>query len=85
MNRMDVTQNWSQHQTKSGDILFTYLGMLCMGKPYYEAVHEMDDDKAFYKAALGISRSISSEETLRRYRGQSSAKPPGRERHYAAG
>ena len=62
MNRMDVTQ----HQIKNGDILLTYLGMLCMGKPYYEAVHEMDDDKAFYKAALGITRSISSEETLRK-------------------
>lgn len=64
MNRMDVTQNRSQHQIKNGDILLTYLGMLCMGKPYYEAVHEMDDDKAFYKAALGITRSIPSEETL---------------------
>ena len=52
MNRMDVTPNRSQHQIKNGDILLTYLGMLCMGKPYYEAVHEMDDDKAYYKAAL---------------------------------
>lgn len=26
----------------------TYIGMLRMGKPYFEAVHEMDDDKAFY-------------------------------------
>ena len=26
--------------------------MLCMGKPYFEAVHEMDDDKDFYKTAL---------------------------------
>ena len=65
MNRMDVTPNRSQHQIKNGDILLTYLGMLCMGKPYYEAVHEMDDDKAYYKAALGITRSIPSEETLR--------------------
>ena len=39
--------------------------MLCMGKPYFEAVHEMDDDKDFYKTALGITRSIPSEETLR--------------------
>ena len=39
--------------------------MLCMDKPYFEAVHEMDDDKDFYKAALGITRSIPSEETLR--------------------
>lgn len=35
------------------------------GKPYFEAVHEMGDDKDFYKAALGITRSIPSEETLR--------------------
>lgn len=39
--------------------------MLRMGKPYFEAVHEMDDDKAFYQAALGITPSIPSEETLR--------------------
>ena len=37
---------------KNGDIVLTYLGMLCMGKPYFEAVHEMDDDKDFYKTAL---------------------------------
>ena len=35
-----------------------------MSKPYFEAVHEMDDDRDFYKAALGITRSIPSEETL---------------------
>ncbi len=49
INRMDVTQNCSQHQIKNGDILLTFIGMLCMGKHYYEAVHEMDDDKDFYK------------------------------------
>lgn len=65
LNRMDVTSNRSQHQIKNGDIVLTFLGMLCMGKPYFEAVHEMDDDKDFYKAALGITRSIPSEETLR--------------------
>lgn len=65
LNRMDVTKNRSQHQIKNGDIIITYIGMLCMGKPYFEAVHEMDDDLDFYKAALGITRSIPSEETLR--------------------
>ena len=65
LNLMDVTANRSQHQIKNGDIILTYLGMLCMGKPYFEAVHEMDDDIAFYKAALGITRAIPSEETLR--------------------
>lgn len=65
LNRMDVTSNRSQNQIKNSDIILTYLGMLCMGKPCFEAVHEMDDDKDFYKAALGITRSIPSEETLR--------------------
>ena len=54
LNRMDVTSNRSQHQIKNGDIVLTYLGMLCMGKPYFEAVHEMDDDKDFYKTALAL-------------------------------
>ena len=27
-----------------------------MGKPYFEAVHEMDDDKDFYKTALANGR-----------------------------
>ena len=65
INRMDVTPNRSQHQIKNGDILLTYLGMLCKGNPRYESVHEMDDDKEYYKAALGITRTIPSEETLR--------------------
>ena len=34
-----------------------------MGKHYFEVVHEMDDDEDFYKDALGITRSIPSEET----------------------
>lgn len=31
-NRMDVTKKRPQHQIKNGDILLTYIGMLCMGK-----------------------------------------------------
>lgn len=65
LNRMDVAKNRSRHQIKNGDIILTYIGMLCMGRPYFEAVHEMDDDEAFYQTALGITRSIPSEGTLR--------------------
>lgn len=43
----------------------TYIGMLCQGKPQYEAVHEMMDDPDYYKYALGISYAIPSAETLR--------------------
>ncbi len=47
LNRMDVTKNCSQHQIKKRFTSSPYIGMLRMGKPYFEAVHEMDDDKAF--------------------------------------
>lgn len=40
------------------------IGMLCMGKPQFQAVREMDDDRDFYKSALGIAYNIPSEETL---------------------
>ena len=63
-NRMDITPNRSQHQIKNSDILLSYIGMLCMGKPQFQAVREMDDDRDFYKSALGIAYNIPSEETL---------------------
>lgn len=65
LNRMDVTKNRSQHQIKNGDILLTYIGQLCMGKPDFHSVCEFADDPEFYKLALGITRAIPSEETLR--------------------
>ena len=64
-NRMDVPPNRSQHQIKNGDILLTYIGMLCMGKPAFDSVHEFEDDPEFYQYALGITHKIPSEETLR--------------------
>lgn len=36
-----------------------------MGRLYFEAVHEMDDDRDFYQDARDITRSIPSEKTLR--------------------
>ena len=35
-------------------MLLTYIGILCQGKPQYEAVREMMDDPDYYKYALGI-------------------------------
>ena len=55
LNRMDVTKNRSQHQIKNGDVLLTYIGLLTMGKPAYESVHEFDDDPDFYK---GVSQKL---------------------------
>ncbi|VDN47498.1 transposase (fragment) [Petrocella atlantisensis] len=64
-NRMSITDKRSQPQIKNGDILLTYIGLLCQGKTEYDAVREMFDDPDYYKLALGITREIPSAETLR--------------------
>ncbi len=66
LNRMDVTSNRSQHQIKNGDIVLTYLGMLCMGKPYFEAFfiikrklrRESTDD--WFEMAKQYCRNVTS-------------------------
>ena len=65
MNRAPISKKYLQKQIKNGDILLTYIGMLCQGKPQYEAVREMMDDPDYYKYALGIAYAIPSAETLR--------------------
>ena len=62
---MKVDGKRSQSQIKNGDILLSYIGLLCQGKTSYEDIREMSDDPDFYKMALGITRSIPSAETLR--------------------
>lgn len=64
LNQQDVTGKRSRHQIKNGDILGSYIGCLCMGKPDFEAIHETDDDPDFFHAAMGIDR-IPSPEILR--------------------
>lgn len=65
INRAPISNEYLQKQIKNGDILLTDIGMLCQGKPQYEAVREMMDDPDYYKYALGISYTIPSAETLR--------------------
>lgn len=64
-NRIPVDKKRSEAQIKDGDILLTYIGLLCQGKTQYDDVREMQDDPDFYESALGITRSIPSAETLR--------------------
>ncbi len=45
--------------------MLTYIGKQCMGKPSFDAVHEMDDDPDFYKNTLGICYTIPSAKALR--------------------
>ena len=64
-NNMKIDGRRSQSQIKNGDILLSYIGLLCQGKTAYEDIREMADAPDFYKLALGITRSIPSAETLR--------------------
>ena len=64
-NNMRVDGKRSQSQIKNGDILLSYIGLLCQGKTAYECIRETADDPEYYKLALGITRSIPSAETLR--------------------
>lgn len=64
-NNMKVDGKRSQSQIKNGDILLSYIGLLCQGKTSYDAINEMSDDPEYYKLALGITRAIPSAETLR--------------------
>lgn len=65
INRSPISKDFLEKQIKNGDVLLSYIGMLCQGKPQYEAVREMMDDPDYYKYALGIAYAIPSAETLR--------------------
>ena len=65
VNRIPVNPKRSEPQIKDGDILLTYIGLLCQGKTEYEAVKEMLDDADYYVIALGLTRAVPSAETLR--------------------
>lgn len=54
-----------QPYIKNSDVIKTYIGLLAQGKTDYECVNEMMDDPEYYIDALGLSRSIPSEATLR--------------------
>jgi len=61
-----TTGKRSEPYIKNGDVLLTYIGLLCQGKTRFEAVNEMiDGDSDFFKMALGINKNIPSTETLR--------------------
>ena len=64
-NRMVIEKKRSQSQIKNGDILLTYIGLLCQGKTSFDSVREFHADPDYFKAALGISYGIPSSETLR--------------------
>lgn len=49
----------------NGDLFATYIGMLDMASPEYDAVADLEDDPDFYIEALGLEKGIPSAEILR--------------------
>ena len=45
---MKVDGKRSQSQIKNGDILLSYIGLLCQGKTSYEDIREMSADPDYY-------------------------------------
>ena len=64
-NNIKVDGKRSQSQIKNGDILLSYIGLLCQGNISYDAINEMSDDPEYYRLALGITRAIPPAEALR--------------------
>ena len=64
MNRLDVTDKRSGRQIKDGDLMSAHIALCCMGKPDFEAIHEMDYDPEFYALSLCVDR-LPSEAALR--------------------
>ena len=55
----------SRKQIDCGAILTTFIGLLCMGKPDFEAISEFQNDAAYYQTALHLKRGFPSTATLR--------------------
>jgi len=55
----------SKKQIDTGAVLTTFIALLCMGKPDFESVVELQNDAAFYQAALHLKRGFPSVATLR--------------------
>ena len=57
-NRITVDKKRSQPQIKNGDILLTYIGLLCQGKTSFDYVREFQADPDYFKAALGVDCQV---------------------------
>ena len=60
-----VEEKRSQKHIDTGSVLATFIALLCMGKPDFECVRELQNDAAFYQNALHLSKGFPSEATLR--------------------
>jgi len=55
----------SRKQIDCGTVLTSFIGLLCMGKPDFDAIAEFQNDPAYYQAALHLKTGFPSSATLR--------------------
>ena len=55
----------SRKQIDCGAIMTTFIGLLCMGKPDFDAIAEFQNDAAYYQTALHLRKGFPSSATLR--------------------
>ena len=60
-----LSEKRSRKQIDVGTVLLTFIALLCMGKPDFESIRELQNDAAFYQYALHLNRGFPSAATLR--------------------
>ena len=48
----------SRKQIDCGAVMTTFIGLLCMGKPDYDAIAEFQNDAAYYQTALHLTKGF---------------------------
>ena len=64
-SNMESIGKRSKKQIDTGAVMTTFIALLCMGKPDFESVRELQNDAAFYQTALHLKRGFPSAATLR--------------------
>ena len=59
-----ISEKRSRKQINPGSVLATFIALLCMGKPDFECVRELQNDAAYYQNALHVN-GFPSAVTLR--------------------
>ena len=60
-----LAEKRSRKQIDAGAVMTTFIALLCMGKPDFECVRELQNDAAYYQNALHLNKGFPSSATLR--------------------
>lgn len=60
-----VSEKRSRKQIDASAVMTTFIALLCMGKPDFEYVSELQNDAAYYQNALHLNKGLPSPATLR--------------------